>query len=125
MHTPECQAQIEKTKAAIVAWKEKWPNYCQECDGAGKHLWFEKRDCGYSEPMGEPCECTEQGICPRCGAQGIDHETAEGPCSECGWNFDDSMPEHLGDYGCWEIGWQAEEIETERLIAEFEDGLPF
>ena len=48
---------------------------------------------GLNWPMdgAEPCECVEEGICPRCGKHSL-NEDGEGPCTRCGWNYDDMLP---------------------------------
>ncbi len=62
----------------------------------------------------EPCEqCTEKGLCPRCGAKVWainDDEIPETPCSQCGWDWDknegDVMPQPY-ECACYELAAQA------------------
>lgn len=43
--------------------------------------------------MFDPCEATERiETCHRCGLDGL-AEDGEGPCTHCGWNYDDGEPE--------------------------------
>lgn len=84
-HTPECLA-VQKQRAA---WLAKWPNYCRKCEGDGGFC----TPSNYYEPGDyAPCECTEMGICPRCGQPDLDAESCDGPCANCGWNYNDSLP---------------------------------
>lgn len=92
----EWAAKMVPLQAAYVA---KYPNYCKTCGGFGVHCWEERHDAGYpGEPMSEPCDaCTGQGICARCGEKGLD-EDGNGPCTHCGWNYDDDGYPGWGGY---------------------------
>lgn len=85
-HTPECE---ENLRLVYEPWVEKWPKYCGDCGGAGRfHDWGDM----YTPPSDEPCDmCTCIGVCARCGERGLT-EDGEGPCSRCGWNYDDAIP---------------------------------
>jgi len=119
--TPECKERTKKAEAAIETWKAKWPNYCRKCEGAGDFCYsFDPSPSGVALSPGwledcEPCpNCTEKGICARCGANGLNPDTGEGPCQVCGWNYDDmlqSMPECF----CWEIV----DVEDQELIGPY------
>jgi hypothetical protein len=78
------------TQALTKSYAQKWPSYCQNCNGYGGA--FEKFDPspgGVSLSPGYlveicPCpECLEQGICPRC-AQPIETDH----CYFCDWDLD-------------------------------------
>jgi hypothetical protein len=84
-HTAEC---IQHQETVYKPWLERWPKFCGDCNGAGAfHDWGDR----YTPPSDEPCECTMAGRCARCGAQGLT-EDGDGPCTACGWNYDDSVP---------------------------------
>ena len=102
-HAVKCEENFQRSRRAVTAWLERWPRHCEECRGRG--CWSSPGS--WDAPGdGGPCEgCTEQGICPRCGEPGLtaesrgDSSTGEGPCSACGWDYDDSCPE-LPDGPC-------------------------
>ena len=71
-----------------AAWKEKWPNYCTACGG-----WADMpRNIDSMASVIRLCERRPTTQCHRCGEHGLDGELWEGPCSACGWNFDDGLP---------------------------------
>ena len=74
-------------------FKAKWPNYCKKCGGWGMHSYTEMHGFNYGcgEQMAEPCECVEEGICPRCGKEAGFDDEGQGPCQHCGWNYDDGL----------------------------------
>lgn len=78
-----------------MLWERQWPNHCKTCEGHGVFTGTTKVDFGPGGlPDADPChDCTEKGICARCGEPGLDRETGEGPCTNCGWNYDDAAPE--------------------------------
>lgn len=85
-------------------YMKQYPNYCRKCDGWGFQTWIEHHDGPMypGEPMQEPCECLENGSCPRCGS-GIDTENTETyHCHNCHWEegVDGIVdpPEALPDY---------------------------
>lgn len=95
-HTDACIASDAKYKMDYDAWNEKWPNACDNCRGYGS---FNSPGSYWEPPDCEPCpDCTDKGICARCGAPGLTSEdrgndsTGEGPCIKCGWNYDDGQP---------------------------------
>jgi hypothetical protein len=81
----------EQPQDPVEAWKAQWPNHCKACGGWG--AWQ------YAEPSGEltieRCTALPEGTCHRCGTlDAIDPEDEMHPqCRECGWNFDDGVPE--------------------------------
>lgn len=88
-HTAACKAESARIKAEHDAWVAKWPKACIYCAGAGA---FGSNGDDFTPPDAWPCDaCTEQGICARCGFHGLT-EAGEGPCSNCGWNYDDAEP---------------------------------
>lgn len=106
-HSVECLERMARAVKLRTAWLSEWPDYCRHCHGQGAHYYtFDPSPTGVSLSAGtmedaEPCDqCTEQGICARCGKAGLDPETGEGPCSHCGWNYDDGVPE-MPECFCW------------------------
>ena len=93
--------EIEEEKAYArykeesAAWKKKWPHHCSSCVGWG---YFNVRNVvpygmgTATETLGEMCDAIDINICHRCGMDGL-NEDGEGPCSHCGWNYDDGVPE--------------------------------
>ena len=107
-HSEDCTVrQILHTKA-INDWLDQWPDYCEECKGWGEFQESQSYPYGSTSAThywSEPCECTENGICARCGEEGLtneangDESTGDGPCKFCGWDYDDGLaPEY--DYPC-------------------------
>jgi hypothetical protein len=74
-------------------FRKKWPNHCTKCGGWGMHEFVEMHgfNHGCGEHMADPCECTEEGKCARCGKENALGEECEGPCKFCGWNYDDGL----------------------------------
>jgi len=77
------------------AWRERWPNHCQTCEGAGGFHHPGNRE---TPPDFDICECSEAGKCPRCmelAWPGDDIDDV--PCPHCGWNWckgkDDAAPQ--------------------------------
>lgn len=76
-------------------WAAKWPRYCTKCGGWGGHSYYEMHGFrgGGGELILEPCDAHDDcRTCCRCGEPGLS-ECGEGPCSLCGWNFDDGIPD--------------------------------
>lgn len=89
-HTEQCLRFQEKLKREHEAFLLQWPKVCRICSGAGGHTYYEHVPYGStyaSMPVGEPCQCAERGICPRCGEQVWDVETEQdfNQCPKCGW----------------------------------------
>ncbi len=105
-HSKECLAVNMGIKRIHDEWVASWPKYCQTCVGTGELVY--PGDC---VPYGsttarlpdnvEPCpDCTEKGICARCGGMLADAENGNGPCLVCGWNHDDECPIEYLDGPC-------------------------
>ena len=94
--TEACRRAVAEAEARRAAWVARWPSYCRECDGWGG------RYCsgGWEEPPSvDPCEvCACRDRCGRCGEEGLIE--GEGPCSECGWSYDDGLPSPA-ECACW------------------------
>jgi hypothetical protein len=94
-HTLECIARTVQSRREQEAWTSLWPDYCKTCNGQGVFTEaFDPHSGGSSLELTDPCpDCTGKGICARCGQPGLDKDTGQGPCSCCGWNYDDWLPE--------------------------------
>lgn len=95
-HTHVCLEARIKSSGEIAFWERRWPRHCRECDGAGV--------LGSGEFI-EPCFCTEEEICPRCGFRNREGWSADcEPCEVCGWDWgngpDDAKPQEYECY-CW------------------------
>lgn len=108
--TSQCIENTKRYEKLLAEWTERWPKHCKNCAGwGGFSSSFDPSPAGVSLSSGtmedaEPCpECTEKGVCARCGAKGLNPETGEGPCSLCGWDYDDGEPSKPECF-CWE-GW--------------------
>lgn len=90
-HTSDCVAKTAQREAVRRAWHVAWPDACGYCCGRGgtyHHGSF------FEPPSFDPCPgCTEDGNCARCGGLLTNPDEGEGPCTVCGWNYDDSAPE--------------------------------
>jgi hypothetical protein len=87
-HTPQCL----ELQAQDQIYREKYPNFCRSCNGNGRITEsYDPSPDGVSMGSGslsltDPCsDCTEVGICPRCGRDAF---FGEGPCMHCGWDYD-------------------------------------
>lgn len=87
-HTPECKRTQAIQTETLKEWRERWPGYCGHCSGWGQFSY----PATYEDPGGaDPCDdCVGSGKCGRCGTTGLPEE---GPCSKCGWNYDDGLPQ--------------------------------
>jgi hypothetical protein len=91
------EAELEyaaKVRADAAAFAARWPAYCKACGGWGATSYEERHGFkgGGSETITDPCEAhADPRICHRCGCVGLTDD-GEGPCSACGWNYDDGMP---------------------------------
>ena len=90
------QAERESHEAiarVAEAWVQKWPNHCKHCGGWGGFVFYESRGMpGPGEQMMDPCGAIEWSyICHRCGEAGLSSD-GDGPCSKCGWDYDDGLP---------------------------------
>ena len=80
----------EAADARNAEWEQRWPIYCRGCGGWGAFTFYQSHGPGPSEQMSEPCDAREPSMCHRCGALGLS-EDGDGPCRECGWNYDDGL----------------------------------
>lgn len=83
----------EQRDTANAEWRAKWPNHCTRCGGWGGATGYQSVPYGSttaSMPIFDVCEALPETQCHRCGRHGLNDES-EGPCSFCGWNFDDGM----------------------------------
>jgi hypothetical protein len=91
-------APHERPKDPTVAWKARWPNHCKACGGWGV---FQRADHDPPDSGEIPlklCDALPPGACHRCGAPGgidLQNRLSRG-CRECGWEFDDGVPEPGG-----------------------------
>jgi len=104
IHSQECIDKQAALQKAIADWKQRWPNHCDNCLGAGA---FVVPGDWWTPDMQEPCGvCSDQGRCARCGEEGLTSEergdvtTGEGPCRSCSWNYDDECPSIDGPCAC-------------------------
>jgi len=79
----------EEVEKLVKEWRAKWPNACDECGG---WVGFHTRGTYDSPPDFDPCEREPAEECHRCGEIGLD-EDGNGPCSKCGWNYNDGEPQ--------------------------------
>lgn len=89
------QEDYAAIKAAAEAWRAKWPAHCTRCRGWGGFGFTEMHGFthGAGEQMFDLCDALpDVHTCHRCGAAGLNEE-GEGPCTACGWNCDDGVPE--------------------------------
>jgi hypothetical protein len=103
-HTQKCKDDDAKRDAQRAAWFEQWPGACEKCDGAGVHYSIENgapHGAGFwAMDCEDPCVCTEQLKCARCGQEDALNEDGEGPCPACGWDYDDFAPAGHGEDPC-------------------------
>lgn len=126
-HVPGCSHIMTTAEESIRRWKEKWPNACSSCNGAGGFLLGED----LPTPAFEGCdECLGNGKCPRCSTRFPEelissYEDGGNPqCPSCGWNWgiEDRADIQPTRPECWGCG-QTEQI----LLMEYEDSssIPF
>lgn len=91
----EQEAVIDaETRRRSDAWQEQWPNHCAACGGWGGSSYQQAHPYGSGvahETLYDICEAIDYDVCHRCGQVGLS-EDGEGPCSNCGWNYDDGDP---------------------------------
>lgn len=76
-----------------AAWRVKWPHHCKACDGWGGSSFTQSHGPGPGEQMFDVCEALPNMMtCHRCGKDGLSDTDGEGPCSHCGWDYDDGAP---------------------------------
>lgn len=82
----------EQAVAAGASWRDKWPNHCKQCHGWGGFSFYQSHGPGPSEQMFDTCDAYDNfHRCHRCGELGLTAD-GDGPCSHCGWNYDDGDP---------------------------------
>ena len=82
--------QERKREESIQAFKAQWPKVCMKCGGLGGFEYMFKPAPGPGYLMDfEPCpECSDKGICPRCGTENYEEWVQdEVPCPVCSWNW--------------------------------------
>lgn len=95
-HTAECWFRRFGKAFEAHLWRLRWPNHCRECGGTGGTSYL----AGYEEPAGfDPCAAEPVEKCHRCGENGLDQDGA-GPCTACGWNYDDALPGAYDEVAC-------------------------
>lgn len=103
-HNQFMDEQFKKYRKEASEWKKKWPAHCVHCNGWGGHVTYESHGLpGIGERLFEPCDCLlkediEDIVCPRCGLHGLTFNEytevdEDKECTECGWNYDDGLPE--------------------------------
>lgn len=125
-HTPECIERARLDQERIAEWKATWPDHCRRCGAEGTHYYSGDL---YEPPSTEPCEhCTEKGLCARCGKPGLTNEdegrgedTGSGPCTFCGWNYDDRPVYQWECDGCTPFALHERTQRDEALMRSFEN----
>lgn len=104
-HLLSCRLDVLRCRWRRFLFWIRFPNYCRSCDAEG----------GSGSPGGYMCppefdvcegdarfagdeDCSR---CHRCGDRGLT-EDGDGPCSKCGWNYDDAAPSVEGCFGACE-----------------------
>ena len=89
-----------KVEVDRVAYTQLYPNHCINCEGWGGHAAREFRgmygmSAAYEDTFDTCPECVDKGKCPRCSTENALNEDGEGPCPNCGWNYNcDGMPQY-------------------------------
>ena len=86
----------EQIAARNAEWTRQWPKHCNKCGGWGVFTYEQGHPYGMTtayETMTDPCDCTADGRCARCGKADALGEECDGPCKFCGWNYDDGVHE--------------------------------
>jgi hypothetical protein len=79
-----CCESAKKWQEERDAWFQKWPDSCKQCEGWGMVGDGYDHETGF--PNADPCNCTLESFCPRCGdLMGSEN----GPCASCAWDFND------------------------------------
>lgn len=80
-----------QVNADRAAFEEKWPDYCRACGGWGK---WSRPQTRWEPADGGPCESLPDGTCHRCNFEAGLTPDGDGPCSHCGWNYDDGLRDY-------------------------------
>lgn len=85
-----------KVQVQADAWAARWPHHCPQCQGWGGSSYTEMHGFNYGsgETLFDPCDHLPIEVCHRCGQAGMTEDDGAGPCSYCGWNYDDGMPQY-------------------------------
>ena len=79
----------DELAAISSVWNTKWKHHCTGCGGWGGWTFFQRHAPELPEErLFDPCEALPANTCHRCGQDGLTGD-GEGPCSRCGWNYDD------------------------------------
>ena len=109
-HTQSCIDYQKKIQDGIDAYRERWPDYCEDCGGLGGHTsYYDPSPSGVGLSPGsmaewDACEsCTCKGTCPRCGKLDVLDEDGN-ICASCGFDGGktEGIPSYDGDCGCGE-----------------------
>lgn len=109
-HTEECLQAKAEVERRQEAWRKRWPNHCEDCNGVQEY----------------PCPtCLTRGICPRCGGEeGVDVSGDYAFCRSCGYR-EDAEIDHRDhpDYCCLPDGYtcncRVQEVEVKRKAIEW------
>lgn len=104
-HSQLCRQDREKYERLVKEFKDKYPDYCETCQGWGFfEETYDPSPPGVSLSPGyltdrEPCpDCQEEGLCPRCKAPITGRELY---CEECDWHWHDSGMPMAPECSCW------------------------
>lgn len=98
-HDGDCAEVILESERELRRFQDEWPHYCRTCAARGEHHYEEDPSpSGVGLSPGticfyDPCVCTENGFCPRCGTRAWDVDSGEDvgeECASCSWRFDDA-----------------------------------
>ena len=98
-HTEFCLDFQSKMRYERVTYQLTWPKYCRKCNGLGEIVYNDDPSAaGVSLSPGsmefsDPCQCLEDGNCPRCGRYNVSWLNAEDDmlkCPVCGWVYQSS-----------------------------------
>ena len=102
-HSIACRRERQESEKRRQDWIKKWPNYCKKCDAVGVHEESQNHPYGSTtatETWTEPCECLNNGECPRCGQAVMTDDVK--PCSNCEWNWGDGPEDYCPPlWECW------------------------
>lgn len=88
--------ETEKNRRRSEEWRSLWPHHCKTCHGWGGAISYQSQPYGAGpaqESIFDPCDAPPRiETCHRCGQDGLSSD-GDGPCSFCGWNYDDGDPE--------------------------------
>jgi len=90
MYDADYRAELAEARDA---WWAAWPRACPGCCGWGGRVTTEMHGfrSGPGEHLFTLCGVLDDTTCHRCGEPGLT-EAGTGPCTACGWDFDDGQP---------------------------------